>query len=244
MARRSNQRDDDWHNVTDARKRKQIQDRLAQRARRKRLREAKDIAKQAPRQPETQRMPDTQADKSVTVSTNESYQIAHDTDSLPTESSSIPLYRGDLGLAGWIPANHGNALFFEAFMSTVWSPTTQPAIPITVFSALYINGKMLGLSCSKQESRRSLPTMDDIPLPLQPTMLQLTTIHNIQIDRWPFPRMRDTMISMSSIIDDEQFLEDLITTPSFTITPGHATWDPRAWKIQKPFADKWGYLFI
>jgi hypothetical protein len=55
--------------------------------------------------------------------------------------------------------------------------------------------------------------------------------------------MRDNTINLSAIIDEDEFSKDLFTMPSFTITPGAATWDPRAWRIEKPFADKWGFLF-
>jgi hypothetical protein len=55
--------------------------------------------------------------------------------------------------------------------------------------------------------------------------------------------MRDNTINLSAIIDVEEFSRDLFTIPSFTITAGTATWDPRAWKIEKPFAEKWGFLF-
>jgi len=51
------------------------------------------------------------------------------------------------------------------------------------------------------------------------------------------------MINMSSIIDDEEFTEDLFMMDSFTITPGCASWDPRSWKLVKGrFAEKWGHL--
>jgi hypothetical protein len=55
--------------------------------------------------------------------------------------------------------------------------------------------------------------------------------------------MRDNTINLSAIIDVEEFSKDLFTIPSFTITPGTASWDPRAWKIERPFAEKWGFLF-
>ena len=55
--------------------------------------------------------------------------------------------------------------------------------------------------------------------------------------------MRDNMINMTAISDENDFTRDLFTMPSFSITQGAATWDPRAWKIENPFADKWGFLF-
>ncbi|KAF2180554.1 hypothetical protein K469DRAFT_274587 [Zopfia rhizophila CBS 207.26] len=103
---------------------------------------------------------------------------------------------------------------------------------------------MLGLSYGTTVPAKSLPVASDIPPPLHPTPLQLITIHARWIDRFPFPKMRNNMISMSSIVDDEEFLSDLFTIPSFNLTPGRATWDPRAWKIEKSFAEKWGYLFF
>ncbi|KAF2787984.1 hypothetical protein K505DRAFT_353500 [Melanomma pulvis-pyrius CBS 109.77] len=124
------------------------------------------------------------------------------------------------------------------------SPTTSPPAPMTVFGALYINGRILGLTCSCSIPGRSLPVSMDIPPPLHPTEMQLTTIHARWIDRIPFPKMRDNMITLFSMLDDEEIIEDLFTIPSFAITPGCATWDPRAWKIEKPFAEKWGYLLF
>jgi hypothetical protein len=51
------------------------------------------------------------------------------------------------------------------------------------------------------------------------------------------------MINLSTIIDDEEFLQDLFTMDSFTITPGCSSWDPRSWKLERGvFAEKWGYL--
>jgi hypothetical protein len=55
--------------------------------------------------------------------------------------------------------------------------------------------------------------------------------------------MRDNAINLSSFIDEEEFERDLFTKPSFSIRPGAASWDPTAWKMEKSFAQKWGFLF-
>ena len=51
------------------------------------------------------------------------------------------------------------------------------------------------------------------------------------------------MITLLSVIDEEEFLADLFCMTSFTVDDGGASWDPRAWKIGKDFSAKWGYLF-
>ncbi|EXJ92344.1 hypothetical protein A1O3_00894 [Capronia epimyces CBS 606.96] len=112
----------------------------------------------------------------------------------------------------------------------------------TVFTALFKNGRILGLPCSSQISWKS-NFRPGIPPPLQPTVLQMTTMHTSWIDRFPFPHMRDNFIKLSAIIDEEEFLQTLFDTHSFTIVPGTMSWDPNGWIMSKEFADKWGYLF-
>jgi hypothetical protein len=114
---------------------------------------------------------------------------------------------------------------------------------MTVISAMYINGIILGLKSCTVVPQMSSPVGADVPFSLQPTFLQLTTIHQPGIDRFPFPKMRDNMISMYATINEEDFGRDLCTQPSFTITTGMAPWDPKAWKIERYFAAKWGFLF-
>lgn len=116
-------------------------------------------------------------------------------------------------------------------------------IPPTVFAALWDNGAMMGLSCGTSVPAKSRPVGNEIPEALRPTTLQLTTTHPIWIDRFPFARMRDNFISLSGLIDEEEFLRDLFSMDSFTIKPGKAGWDSTAWSINPSFAEKWGFLF-
>ncbi|KIW83731.1 hypothetical protein Z517_02977 [Fonsecaea pedrosoi CBS 271.37] len=131
--------------------------------------------------------------------------------------------------------------------SSIAAQTTNLSYEIrpspTVFSALFINGMILGLKACSAVPALSPPASSTVPLSLQPTPTQLLTIHQPGIDRFPFSKMRDNLINMCAVIDEEEFTRDLFTMPSFNIVPGLATWDPKAWKIESYFAVKWGFLF-
>jgi hypothetical protein len=207
-----------------------------------RLREAKNNAKHAPSHAETQR-----AESDVAFPGARPLHLDHQNNPTPSFWVSKNLYsateeflnQSEFGLP---PFNIGNIPICTDSIPPNPSPTISPPAPITVLGALYINGRILGLTCSGSVPGKSVPVSDDIPRPLHPTELQLTTIHARWIDRIPIPRMRDNMITLFGVLEDEEIIADIFTQPSFFITPGLASWDPRAWKIEKPFADKWGYL--
>ncbi|KAF2877481.1 hypothetical protein BDV95DRAFT_590061 [Massariosphaeria phaeospora] len=250
MARKTDPSQDDWHNVQDSKKRKQIQDRLAQRARRKRLREAKNNSKHDAQLAETQAPDDAQPDDESQVATlGPAFHLV--------SQERLELSTLDLDGAGASLSSALSSVEFapfvaetEPFWKTQYLQAIAPRLPVqthfplTIYGALYINGQILGIGCSTVVPARSTPCTPDIPPSLHPTQLQLLTIHARWIDRLPFPKMRDSLINLSGIIDEEEILQDIALIPSFTFVPGHAPWDPRAWKWEKPFADKWGYLLF
>lgn len=128
-------------------------------------------------------------------------------------------------------------------------PTSSPdrfvvcSLNGSIYAALFNNGSLMGIPCSVSTPKKSAVPGPEVPESLQPTDLQLSTIHPSWIDRFPFPKMRDNMITLLGIINEEEFLADLFCLTSFTLDPGAAPWDPAAWKIGRDFSEKWGYLF-
>jgi hypothetical protein len=56
--------------------------------------------------------------------------------------------------------------------------------------------------------------------------------------------MRDSLIRLRGVVDEEELLKDLFTMPSFRIDGGGEAWDPRAWKMESEWEGKWGWLMI
>ena len=91
-----------------------------------------------------------------------------------------------------------------------------------------------------------IPT-DHIPRSLRPTHVQLSIPHHPWLDVFPFPSMRDNLISWSHHFDDEDLCRDLM---GFWDThDSHATllvWgtphDPHNWEVTPGFLAKWGWL--
>jgi hypothetical protein len=197
------------------------------------LRDVKENANQTRQDAESQRSSDAQVESHYRHASEATPQLlSHDTLDL------IP-YSGD----ATTPSSSRSLSRYPSSIGQASSITYELPYRHTVISALYVHGEILGLVCNMGTPAVSSPVLPDVPLPLHPTSTQLFTVHATGLDRFPFPRMRDNAINLSSFIDEEEFERDLFTKPSFFIRPGAASWDPTAWKMENSFAQKWGFLF-
>ncbi|KAH8647577.1 hypothetical protein BGZ60DRAFT_423649 [Tricladium varicosporioides] len=215
MGRKTLEDEDQWYGVVDPKQRKKIQDRLAQRARRKRLAASAKYPKST-----------AILEKVVPYATPP--VTSSDSSTSDSPPSDVPGYQQS-------PPN----------FSTIPSATSFQVTPShTVYSALFHNGVLLGLPCSTASISRSLPPASHIPPSLWPSKLQLETVHYQWIDRFPLPRLRDRMIELSDEFSTEDFLADMFsTTESFSLEAGKESWDESAWSIGDRFRSKWGFLF-
>ena len=206
---------DDWRNVTNPRERKKIQDRLAQRNRRKRLAEAREAPSSA----------------LVKSSRSTSLELLGITPSPVAVSSDTP-EEADYHLPEYFTSYHSTLSIYPIPISLYFALWRNGELQGLKCSEHKIS------SLSKDLGPH-------IPETLRPTTLQLTVPHPGFIDRWPFPKMRDNLIIavQGFIINQEDFLNDIFNMPSFTIRPGYESWNPRGWHIEKGFQEKWGFLF-
>lgn len=113
----------------------------------------------------------------------------------------------------------------------------------SIYAALTKHGLMLGMTCRECIFDSVSASNEILPTALQPTPLQLVVPHRRWIDRFPFVRLRDNMILLSSLLDLDAFCGDLFNTASLTLRPSAPSWDPRSWVLGEEFGAKWGYLF-
>ncbi|KAH6887393.1 hypothetical protein B0T10DRAFT_489750 [Thelonectria olida] len=89
------------------------------------------------------------------------------------------------------------------------------------------------------------------PESLHPTELQVAVPHHPWIDLFPIPRLRDNLLSAISTQDPLD--EDELCFDMLEISDGEATekaalivwgdpWDPKGWEVSVPFLRKWGSL--
>ena len=240
--------EDTWFGVEDKRLRKRIQDRLAQRSRRNRLKENRSLAAES--RSESIRGNGgkvSESSKAIQAAKEATGDSDHATASALNKRNSRQSHtsteKGSQELDVVHATDFRTTRNEDNTLTSSPSRTLFPDPNTSVFAALFTNGVLLGMQCSQCRIEKSRITGYTVPSSLIPTLLQLEVPHPMFIDRFPFQKFRDNFIYFALLIDVEQFLSDLFNLPSFALTPGGQSWDPSVWRIGPQFEERWGYLF-
>ncbi|PVH81081.1 hypothetical protein DL98DRAFT_571439 [Cadophora sp. DSE1049] len=215
MAQRSEvkDQDEDWTGKTSTALRRKLQNRLNQRASRKRR---KQLATQKP-QVFIQDIPSPEKEPDLVLPINPNAYI-RDVATRPKPNSGAPppcIYTATRRIVTSTPS-------FAAFLSTPL-PVDQKLMTLLHFNlvrALLQNVHILGLDPDLMEDDIPSPfqaphddlvdLMERLPDSLKPTMLQLTVPHHPEVDGFPYPELRDNFIRAGESFDTDEFCMDML----------------------------------
>ncbi|KAF5545554.1 Aryl-alcohol dehydrogenase [Fusarium phyllophilum] len=236
---------DDWTGVTSRRERKRRQNRLNQRAWRRR-----------------KAVQDT-SDGQTTSTSHDSSVMLRDTCS-STFFGAPTIGDGILLIPDICEAERLRNLIRQCLedysLRTPRPSNLHIIIRLNVLNAIADNATAIGFpkeSLCRDEFISPFCQIGPIQLPspscptsLQPTSLQRSTAHHPWIDLFPFPKFRDNVLDgmQKGLFDDDELCGDLLGVegagvgeqPSLLVWT--VAWDAKGWEVNAAFVKKWGSL--
>ncbi|KAI0860228.1 hypothetical protein F4860DRAFT_479698 [Xylaria cubensis] len=261
--------EDDWAGISDFTARKKRQNRLNQRALRRR-REATKLAhlqqgppgviRSAP-PPNTERQADFVGYPSTQTSYMPDQQDVSEKLDRQLSPFAISPNRNYPPRVEWVSDAEGGLLVVSVGPTTIVLDLYSCPLPAdhlltlvryNLYRACATNAKILGLDPRSLHDDITSPFCDlknfDHPLPkaLVPTETQITVRHHPYIDIFPFDGLRDKLILSAGSIDEDELCADLGGKNSTTEHTGLIVWgdpwDPMMWELSEYVVIKWACL--
>ncbi|KAJ5963200.1 uncharacterized protein N7479_003076 [Penicillium vulpinum] len=234
---------DNWSGLSDPTERRRRQNRINQRAyrKRKRLSSSKDIHPKS-------LVPPPRSTSTAQLQSSSSH-----------DKLKVNLCRSPEFLQNFLDRFAKSA--YESYAQG--NPTADHLMTLTkinVFRAFAQNLRLIGWSEYWMDNdaispfNTALPhkssTADDnslIPANMQPTRVQKSIPHHPWLDFFPLPKMRDNLIEAGDDWDDEQLCHDIMgfwgeSTMDAGLLVWGDPWNVQNWEVTEPFLKKWQWV--
>jgi len=238
----------DWTGISDQKKRRKLQNRINQRARR--LRQLQGKTDRTALVPQNSRIHFIQGSTSLAYPTPEDINDLRAIENVHILDADSEIAQATMRHLEMLAQN-----FYR-----LGSPRTDLLIHLIQFNftkALIENIKIFGLTSNDMDDDALSPFNTEgprkhdfhafLPDSLRPTSIQFSTPHHPWLDLLPSAQMRDNLISAGESYDETRLCLDMkgcgrIRSERSGIIIWREPWDPSGWEITEAFAREWGWV--